>query len=168
MTQFDVIDTILGEDAAAAVADLRAQKPELATQMQAYYETVFDPTPESAAALSPAERFAAAIRTASHTGSTNVVSWYSNQAVRTDVPESVIAAALELDSIRSGNDRLDAILRHVDLVTARPVESRRDDIEALSEAGLSPIGIVALSQVIAYVSYQLRLVATLRALGGSK
>ncbi len=168
MTQIDVIDTMLGEDAAGAVSGLRAQKPELATQMQAYYETVFDPAPESAAALSPAERWAAAIRTASHTGSTTVVSWYSNQAVRADVPEAIIATALDIENVEFGSERLDAIMRHVDLVTTSPVESRREDIEALAGAGLSPTGIVALSQVIAYVSYQLRLVAALRAIGGSK
>ncbi len=38
---------------------------------------------------------------------------------------------------------------------------------ALSDAGLSPQGIAALSQVVAYVSYQLRLIATLRALGAA-
>jgi uncharacterized protein YciW len=61
-----------------------------------------------------------------------------------------------------------AIMRHVDLIVTRPVDSSRADIEALANAGLSPTAIVALSQVVAYVSYQLRLIAAFRALGEPK
>jgi uncharacterized protein YciW len=168
MTRRDVIDRILGPEAAAAVAPLREQKPELATQMQDYYDAVFDPAEDSAAALSKDERWLIAVRTASHTGSSAVVDWYSTEALESGVDASAIATANNVATPWSDEPRMGAIMRHVDLIVTRPVDSSRADIEALANAGLSPTAIVALSQVVAYVSYQLRLIAAFRALGEPK
>ncbi len=163
----DVIDQLLGTDASAAIRDLRGQKPELASQMQAYYDAVFDPDAESAAALSPAERCLIALRTAAHTHSNAAMDWYAARARDTNVDTGDIDRAADLERLWPANPRLHAIMRHVDLIVARPAESRKEDIEALETAGVSPAGIVALSQTVAYVSYQVRLVATFRALGES-
>jgi uncharacterized protein YciW len=168
MTRLDVIDSILGPHAAAAIAPLREQKPELATQMQDYYDAVFDPAADSAAALSTNERWLIAVRTASHTGSAAVVDWYSDAAIRSGVDDTAFALATDVSTPWSGEPRMTAMMRHVDLIVTHPVDSSRADIEALTSAGLSPTAIVALSQVVAYVSYQLRLVAAFRALGESE
>ncbi|HYJ12854.1 MAG TPA: hypothetical protein VEW66_04650, partial [Thermomicrobiales bacterium] len=66
----------------------------------------------------------------------------------------------------NGESSLDAAIRHTDLLTTRPSEASPADLQALKEAGYSPAGIVSLSQTVAFVSYQLRLIAGLRALGG--
>jgi uncharacterized protein YciW len=60
--------------------------------------------------------------------------------------------------------RLAAILRHVELVTAAPGSATQADIDALRNAGLTPRDIVAITQIVALVSYQVRVVAGLRAL----
>ena len=60
------------------------------------------------------------------------------------------------------DSRLKAILRHTDLVTVDPKEAVTDDIAALKSAGMSEPDIVRLSQLIAFVSYQIRVVAGLR------
>ena len=57
-----------------------------------------------------------------------------------------------------------AMLRHVDLVTRAPREATRRDIDALREAGIAEADIVRLSQVIAFVNYQVRVIAGLRLL----
>ena len=62
----------------------------------------------------------------------------------------------------SGDVRLRAILRHTDLVTVDPKEATGGDIAALRSAGLDDADIVRLSELIAFVSYQIRLVAGLR------
>jgi uncharacterized protein YciW len=165
MTRTDVIDAVLGPETAAAVETLRAQKPELAAQLQDYYDAVFAPGEDSALALSPSERWLIVIRTASHTGSTSVVNWYVSQAAGAGTSDALIAKAQDVSVPWNGDPRTTAIMRHVDLIVTRPVGSGKSDIAALSDAGLSPQGIVALSQVVAFVSYQLRLIATLRALG---
>lgn len=165
MTHPDVIDVVLGPESSSAVAPLRGQKPELAAQMQDYYDALFEPAADSALAFSPAERWLVAIRTAAHTGGIALVDWYAQQARLVGLDDALIARAVDVSSPWSGDPRSVAIMRHVDLIVTRPVDSSRADIEALASAGLSPAGIVVLSQVVAYVSYQLRLIAALRALG---
>ena len=62
-----------------------------------------------------------------------------------------------------GDDaRLKAIIRHTDLVTTNPKEATADDITALRSVGLDDADIVRLSELIAFVSYQVRVVAGLR------
>ncbi|MEA2524788.1 MAG: hypothetical protein QOF73_2015, partial [Thermomicrobiales bacterium] len=60
---------------------------------------------------------------------------------------------------------LGAAMRHADLLTTRPSAAEAAHLQTLKEAGYSPAGVMSLSQVIAFVSYQLRLIAGLRALG---
>ena len=58
-----------------------------------------------------------------------------------------------------------AILRHVDRLTAEPDSARREHIDGLLASGLSPRAVIALSQLVAYVNFQARLLAGLRILG---
>jgi uncharacterized protein YciW len=52
----------------------------------------------------------------------------------------------------------------VKLLTLTPVEARPRHLRALEQAGISTRGIVALSQLIAFVTYQLRVIAGVKAL----
>ena len=58
-----------------------------------------------------------------------------------------------------------AMRHHVDLVTTTPREATRADIAALQQAGVADADIVRLSQLIAFVNYQVRLIAGLRLIG---
>ena len=55
-----------------------------------------------------------------------------------------------------------AILSHVDLVTTRPRDATQADIAALRGAGVTEPDIVRLSQVVAFVNYQVRVIAGLQ------
>ena len=62
-----------------------------------------------------------------------------------------------------GDDaRLKAIIRHSDLVTVNPKEAVSGDISALQSSGITDPDIVRLSELIAFVSYQIRVIAGLR------
>ncbi|MCH7735785.1 MAG: hypothetical protein IH872_00125 [Chloroflexi bacterium] len=62
-----------------------------------------------------------------------------------------------------GDDaRLKAIIRHTDLVTLNPKEATASDITELLSAGLDDADIVRLSELIAFISYQVRVIAGLR------
>jgi len=63
------------------------------------------------------------------------------------------------------DDRLRAIIRHTDLVTADAKSVVEDDISALKKAGVSEDDIVRLSELVAFVNYQVRLATGLRLLG---
>lgn len=162
----DAIDAILGEEA-RRVRALRQQKPELAEQLQAYYRAVFEPDDTSAAALPLADRRAIAVRVASHTGSAAVADWYANLASDAGADPDTIARARDVARPWREETPLAAAIRHADMLTTRPIAAQASDIAALKAAGFTPAGIMSLSQVIAFVSYQVRLIAGLRALGGT-
>ena len=62
-----------------------------------------------------------------------------------------------------GDDaRMKAIIRHTDLVTMNPKDAKADDVSALRSVGLDDADIVRLSELIAFVAYQIRVVAGLR------
>ena len=60
--------------------------------------------------------------------------------------------------------RLAAILEHVDLVATAPGTATRERLDALRGIGLAARDIVVIVQIVAFVSYQARVVAGLRAL----
>jgi CMD domain protein len=165
-TTTDVVNAILGVDENSPIVALRNQKPTLVTELQNYYDALFLPEPESAAAFPLADRFVVAVRVASFTGSSAVADWYANLATSASVDAETISRARETSVEWNGDSSLDAAIRHTDLLTTRPSESSPASLQALKDAGFSPAGIVSLSQTVAFVSYQLRLIAGLRALGG--
>ena len=64
-----------------------------------------------------------------------------------------------------GDAWLSAILRHTDLVTTDPKTVLAGDIPALTGAGVSEDDIVRLSELVAFLSYQIRLTIGLRLIG---
>jgi len=61
-----------------------------------------------------------------------------------------------------GDARMKAIIRHTDLVTMNPKDAKADDVSALRSAGLDDADIVRLSELIAFIAYQITVVAGLR------
>ncbi|MGD9711169.1 MAG: CMD domain-containing protein [Thermomicrobiales bacterium] len=161
----DVVNAILGVDDDSRIVQLRNQKPELADQLQAYYDAIFAPTAASAAELALTDRYLIAIRVAAHTGSEAVMQWYAAKALGEGVSSASIERAGNVSSPWSEQTPLAAAIRHADLVTVSPSQTSEENLQQLKHAGLSPAGILSLAQVIAFVSYQLRLIAGLRAFG---
>jgi uncharacterized protein YciW len=164
----DVIEQIIGGDPTGRIAALRSQKPELADELQTYYRSIFAPSDRSAAEFSLVDRALVAIRVASHTGSSAVVEWYARLAEENGADPALIARAKAVDTAWDDDTRLGAAIGRADLVTLRPADTQASDIQLLKAAGFSPAGILSLSQTIAFVSYQLRLIAGLRALGEAR
>src|SRR3954471_14424984 len=63
--------------------------------------------------------------------------------------------------------RLAAALEHAHLLVFRPRDAASADMKALLAAGWSNTGIVTLSQLVAFLSFQVRVVTGLRVLGAS-
>jgi uncharacterized protein YciW len=164
-TRPDTINTILGAGESSRIAALRNQKPELIGQLQDYYLAIFEPNPYQAGEFSALDRFLIAVRVASHTGSAAVADWYANLATEAGADAAVLERIRDVATPWTDETPLGAAVRRSDLVTVRPADTEPSDIQALKDAGFSPAGILSLSQVIAFVSYQLRLIAGLRALG---
>jgi CMD domain protein len=73
-------------------------------------------------------------------------------------PDAALAAAV--------GPRLAAALAHTHLLVYRPRDSSAEALQALLDAGWSTTGIVTLSQLVAFLSFQLRVVAGLTVLKG--
>jgi CMD domain protein len=63
--------------------------------------------------------------------------------------------------------RLAAALEHAHLLVFRPRDTASADLQALLDAGWPTTAIVTLSQLVAFLSFQIRAVAGLRTLGAS-
>ncbi|WP_250905143.1 CMD domain protein [Nonomuraea sp. NEAU-A123] len=64
--------------------------------------------------------------------------------------------------------RLTAAFEHAHLLVFRPREADPKDLRALADAGWSDTAIVTLSQLVAFLSFQIRVVAGLRLLGATQ
>jgi CMD domain protein len=166
----DLIESLLGIAEDSPLGALRRRRPEALRHAEgAWRELVLPPDPGS---LAPMERAAVALRVALGEGDAALAGHY--RSLLAGQP-GVIAAA-EGDAAGgkagagdapAGGPRLAALLRHADLVANRPAACGQAEIDALRALGLSPQEVVALTQLVAFVPYQVRLLAGLRALQGA-
>lgn len=148
--RFDVIADLAGVEPGSPLADLRAQRSEATTHAQGSYDALFS---KPAGALSEFERLAAAHHVATVHAAAEAADHYRPHLADVGQP--------------SDSTRVQAIVRHADLLATRPADARPENLQALSDAGLSTAEIVSLSQVIAFVSFQVRVIAGLRLLGAT-
>ncbi|WP_342358788.1 CMD domain protein [Terrarubrum flagellatum] len=114
--------------------------------------------------LSYLERAAVAERMARHHGDARLAAHYAS-LLGEAAPEAV--ADLRDPRRLPAEARAAAIARHADLLTLAPRDATRASIDALRDAGVSEPDIVRLSELAAFVNYQARVIAGLRALQGA-
>jgi uncharacterized protein YciW len=145
----DVIDTLAGISG-SALAGLRRQRPDVVKHLQGSDDVIFAPRDDGG--FTRAERAAAALRIATLLRDGVLEAHYRRR----------LGDAKPLEGPRGG-----AVLRHVERITTNPDAAARADIDALLAAGLTPHGVVSLSQLIAFVNFQSRVLAGLRMLKGA-
>lgn len=121
-------------------------------------------TPNDPGGLSHKMRAALSCRMARLSQEDALAMHFSALMEKANGPEEVIQLAdpaFEGDS----DDRLRAIIRHTDLVTIDTKAVVAGDIPALTNAGVSEDDVVRLSELISFVSYQIRLTIGLRLMG---
>jgi uncharacterized protein YciW len=144
----DVVDMAVGLTADSAVVALRRQRPDFVRYSQGSHDVLMAPADPGGVSL--VERAAVALHVASIERDAALVAHYQ---ARLD----------ELGGERPV--RLGAILEHVTVVAGSPGSATPTGLKRLAGVGLSPRDIVAVTQIVAFVSYQARVVAGLRALG---
>jgi CMD domain protein len=159
----DVMDTLAGLADDSALVALRRERSDVVKHLQRSDDVIF--APQDDGGLTQAERAAAALRVATLLRDP-VLSEHYRARLATLNPEGMLARTVE-GGARITEVRWDAILAHVDLVTRGPGRAERKDIGNLLAAGLSSHAVVSLSQLIAYVNFQSRLLAGLRMLKGA-
>jgi CMD domain protein len=159
----DVMDTLAGLAPGSPLAELRRRRPDVVKHLQGSDDAIFSPQDDGG--VTRAERAAAALRVATLLRDGTLVTHYRARLAALD-PSGALARTVE-GKARITEPRWDAVLAHVDLVTRGPGSAERRDIDNLLAAGLSSHAVVSLTQLIAYVNFQSRVLAGLRMLKGA-
>jgi CMD domain protein len=147
-------------DHAAALAPngptyaVRHARDKVAAATQGSYAALFDPALPGG--LSLAERLLVALHACRLTPAPELAAHYALRLREADIDAAQVDAP--------ATPRLKAILDFTRTLIARPVEGDRAALLALPAAGLSTQAVVTLAQLIAFLSYQTRLVAGLKAM----
>jgi uncharacterized protein YciW len=139
----DVIDQLAGLTPSSELAALRRRREDYVRYSQGSYDVLIRPAEPGG--LSQVERAAAALHVA-EVNHDDALSAHYRSLLPTPLPDT---------------ERLTAILAHVELVARTPREATAAHLAALAHVGLSPRDIVVLSQLIAFVSYQTRVLTGL-------
>ncbi len=162
----DLIDRISGLTSEAGVGALRRQRDDIVALTQASYEAVL--FPKDPGPLSHGLRAALACRIARMNDATELIGHYNTIASATAESDPALVAIAAAKDVPGTSDTLKAIVSHSDKVTLTPLACGRSDIEGLRAAGLDEAGIIALSELISFLSYQIRVVAGLKLLGAAQ
>jgi CMD domain protein len=160
----DLVEDILGIAPGSPLALLRRRRPEALRHSQGAYRELLRPADPGG--VSHAERAALALRVALREGEPALAARYRALLQRAGARTEMEAAEdLSADGA-AASERLAALLRFADLVALRPGACGQAEIDRLLALGLSPRDIVAVTQLVSFVPYQVRLLAGLRAMAG--
>jgi CMD domain protein len=190
----DVIDALAGIAPGSPLLALRAQRPQARENAQRSYRALFHPGDPDEASL--AERHAVAMFVAGLHRQPDIATFYAagleghadlRPHLETEVArgathgpygrfpagplsrEDSVGPAYRVDEAARPalGPRLSAALEHAHLLVFHPRDAHAPALQALLDAGWSNTGIVTLSQLIAFLSFQIRVIAGLRSLAAA-
>ena len=191
MSHYDIIDELVGSP-----LELRKRRPITKDQAQKSYEALFLNVKDSGFSLK--DRFAIATFVSRLHGFDSAINFYENELkkLQPDWVEVIQEAADSAKSTgpfgkypdgpltkentagkswsadaevkNSLGEKLATALNHSHILVFHPRDSEPTHLEALKQAGWSNDEIVTLSQLVAFLSFQLRLALGLQALSASK
>ena len=189
----DIIDLLAGIAPGSSLDGIRERRLQARENAQKSYLALFEPA--DFGAFAAAERYAVAAFVAGVHGEANVASFYLAKLDQPALVEALKAeieraktsgpygafppGPLSVEDTtgliyRVAGDRktvlgarLAAALEHAHLLVFRPRDAAAGNLKALLDATWPTTAIVTLSQLVAFLSFQVRAVAGLRALGAS-
>jgi CMD domain protein len=195
MATKDIIDTLAGIEPGSALDGIRAKRVQARDNAQKSYLSLFEPI--DASDFSLVERAAVAFFVIGLHREPTVAAFYrAKLAATADGARLVEAVDVEIARGETSGPygafpagplsvenkagliyraerkadlghRLVAALEHAHLLVFRPRDAAAADMKALLAAGWSNTGIVTFSQLVAFLSFQVRVVTGLRVLGAS-
>jgi len=191
----DIIDVLAGLDAGSPLSTVRDQRAQARDNAQLSFEALLEPAEPGSFPL--AERYAVATFVALLHGFTEAAAFYADlladEAPELAAPIEAAAAAgaaagpygayrevglqgenreglrwhPSSETTAAVGGRLAAALAHTHLLVLRPREARAEHLRALADAEWSADDIVTLSQLVAFLSFQLRAAWGLRVLAAN-
>ena len=157
----DIVDQSVPLSPGQATHALRQQRAKVQAATQASYEGLFSPEVQG---LSLTERLLVGLHASHLCGAHSLAAHYRARLVEEWAPALLVEAAGQVPAGAVDDARIQTILAFTATLIQRPLEGDRAAIQTLLAAGLSTPAIVALGQLIAFLSYQVRLTAGLQAL----
>ncbi|MFI8633238.1 CMD domain protein [Microbacterium sp. NPDC077663] len=188
----DIIDLLAGITPGSPLAGVRALRPQARANAQRSFEALLEPS--DAGDFPLVERYAVAAFTARLHGFDDATAFYDDLLREEDAALADAVADLAAEAAQRGpvgvyrepglagesapavawrpasaavDDRLSAAFTHTHLLVFRPREASPQALRALTDAGWSADAIVSLSQLVAFLAFQLRLAWGLRVLSES-
>jgi CMD domain protein len=185
----DVIDILVGIAPGSKMDGVRANRSEARKHAQASYTALFEP--REWGGVTADERFAVAAFVAGLHGEPQTSEFYRSRlspALRAAVAEEIATAGtrgpygsyppgplsaedtpgptwrVRPPGCRDLGARLTAAFEHTHMLVFHPRDANAGSLQALIDAGWSTADIVTLSQLVAFLAYQIRVVAGLRVL----
>ena len=159
----DVIDAAVSLVAGQAAWALRRQRDKVVSATQGSYDAMFSPAVEG---LSVTERLLVALHACRVSKADGLAAHYRDRLAAEGADRGVTAAVDSGEPVADA--RLRAVLAFTGKLIERPIEGDRAAVQSLADNGLSTPAIVALSQLIAFLSYQIRVAAGLKALADAQ
>jgi uncharacterized protein YciW len=156
----DIVDRIAGLTPGSLTYATRHKRDKVASATQRSYEALFDPALPD---LSLTDRLLVALYACTLSKAPALATHYAERLASIDADRAVI------DQIAQGlidvqEPRLRAMLTFTRTLIEAPIDGDKTALELLPAAGIPTPAVVALAQLIAFLSYQIRLTAGLRAL----
>lgn len=157
----DTIDQLVGLSPGQSLYATRHQRDKVAAATQGSEDALFDP---ALPGLTLVERLLVALLACKLTPASELTNYYQQKLVEADADKSTVELVVggKIDEIKNG--RLKAILTFTHTLITDPIKGDKAALQALPAAGVSTPEVVALSQLIAFLSYQVRLAAGLKAM----
>ena len=157
----DVIDQVAALAPQQATYALRRERAKVVASTQGSYDAMFAADVQG---ISVSERLLVALHASRLSGAASLASHYHQRLLDMGIEPAQIRAIEKSDGGNVADSRLQTILGFTATLIERPVEGDRKAVEALENAGLTVPAIVALGQLIAFLSYQIRVTAGLQAM----
>ena len=157
----DLVDQLAGLEGGSHLHQLRHQREKVAVATQGSYDSLFDP---SLPDIGLDERLLVALYACRLAGADGVAAHYRQRLSLLSVDPAQLSVVESDTPEQLPAGRLRAMLLFARALTKRPVEGDKAALHSLPAAGISTPAVVALSQLIAFISYQIRVVAGLRAM----
>jgi len=161
----DLVDQLAGLDPGSPIHRVRHRRDKVALATQGSYDALFDP---ALPGLSLVERLLVALYACRLTPAMGLAEHYRERAQAAGADAQALATVETGDPDRFAEPRLRAMLAFTRALILSPIDADRALLGTLPAAGISTPAIVTLAQLIAFLSYQTRLVAGLAAMRAAR
>jgi uncharacterized protein YciW len=158
----DLLDTLVDIHSGPPPVKVRGQRATSTGAIEESYRTLL--LPAEPTGLSPLERTLVAYRVAIVTNSAPLVEHYRGQLRRLGATVALVDAAERLSLDEPLPPRIHTLLQQVDRLTSEPQTATRDHLTTLQAQGLSIPDILSLTQLVAFLNFQVRTLAGLQML----